>query len=279
METVIYVDTLFFINFVIDGLCLAVSALILGRALSKWRLALGSVLGGLYSVFALWLPINNTVLQILLHLCAAIIICIAAFKWQSAAKAAANTVCFFFVSALLGGMLCAIYSLLGKYAVYNGAFYAELSAAALIAGACVAMACIALCLVKVKTKAVSKYADIKLVFRGKACILHCLCDSGNLLVCPYTALPVAVISLNAAKKLFSDAELAALGEVPVLNGVRPLPAGGIGGNALLPSFIPDEAEARAFGKSKYEKTRLCIAIRLQSNDFGGSDGIIPPCVL
>lgn len=279
LETVVYADLLFFINFLIDGLCLSVSALVLGRGLRLPRLAAGAALGGLYAVFAVWLPVDNPLFLVPLHLLAAFLICLAAFGRQSAKADAANTLCFFVVSALLGGIIYAVYSVCGRYAYYGGAFYAELSAPALIAGACAASTIAAVCLIKAKTRAVSKYADLILTFRGKECVLHCLCDSGNLLVCPYTALPVAVIGLNAAKKLFSGEELDALKETPAMKDVRPLPASGIGGSALLPSFVPEEARTKAFGNGKYKNVRLCVAIRLTNDDFGGSDGILPPCLL
>lgn len=279
METVIYADVLFFLNLLTDSLCLVICALATGRRLRPARLAAGGVLGGLYAVFAVWLPWRVPLLLFAFHAAAAFLICLAAYGWRGTARAVTDTLCFFFVSALLGGVLYAVYSLCGVYARYDGVFYAEPSAPALAAGVCAAGAVAVPLLIRAKTRAVSAYADLKLTFRGKECVLHCLCDSGNLLTCPYTALPVAVIGLKAARKLFDPAELSALAETPVLKGVRPLPASGIGGEALLPSFLPERAQTKPFGKSKYEEKRLCIAIRLTNDDFGGSDGILPRCAI
>lgn len=279
METVIYADVLFFINLIIDGLCIAVSMLVLGREFGKLRFALGCTIGGLYAVLTLYLPLQLHILQVTAHLLAAYVICAVAFKWRGFKASLINTVAFFFISALLGGILYAVYTLCGAFAIYNGAFYAELSAPALIASCAVIIAAISCCLIKVKTRATAKYAVLRFVFRGKECTVNCLCDSGNMLVCPYTALPVAVIGLSAAIQLFSAEELDILSETPVLTDVRPIPVSGIGGRTVLPSFVPARAEIKCFGKNRYKSVRVCIAIQVERNDFAGSDGILPPCLV
>ena len=279
METIVYADVLFFINFVIDGLCLTVSALLLGRHFSTLRILAGSAIGGLYAIAAVAMNGLHPLLKVLLHLCAAFVICLAAFRWRCIAGAAVNTGGFFLVSALLGGVLYAVYSLCGAFAMYDGAFYAELSAPALIASAVIISAVLIFCLLKAKSRATAKYADLRFRFRGKECLAHCLCDSGNMLVCPYTGLPVAVLGMKTAGTIFSSEELEALSASPVLEDVRPIPAAGLGGEALLPSFVPEKAEIRAFGRKEFKDTRVCIALKLENSDFAGSDGIIPPCLL
>ena len=53
--TVIYVDTLFFLNTLVDYLLLLAAARLAGEPLRRWRFALGAALGGLYAV-AIFLP-------------------------------------------------------------------------------------------------------------------------------------------------------------------------------------------------------------------------------
>ena len=53
--TVIYVDTLFLLNTMVDYLLLLASARLAGEPLARLRFALGAVLGGLYAV-AIFLP-------------------------------------------------------------------------------------------------------------------------------------------------------------------------------------------------------------------------------
>ena len=53
--TVIYVDTLFLLNAIIDYLLLLLAARLAGEPLRRLRFAAGAVLGGLYAV-AIFLP-------------------------------------------------------------------------------------------------------------------------------------------------------------------------------------------------------------------------------
>ena len=53
--TVIYIDTLFLLNTLVDYLLLLASAKVAGEPLRRGRFALGAVLGGLYAC-AIFLP-------------------------------------------------------------------------------------------------------------------------------------------------------------------------------------------------------------------------------
>lgn len=279
METVIYVDTLFLINFIMDGLCLAVTMVLLSKRLVAWRFLCACTLGGIYSFAVLLIETSHPILSVLMHLAAAFVICLIAIGWKSFNLAVYNTVCFFFVNAALGGILYAVYTLCGCFVMYNGAFYAELSAPALIASGVICATVLLFCFTKYKARNVAAYCDLRIFFRGKCCTASCMVDSGNLLTCPYTALPVAIISGKAAKYLFTDEELTSLAATPAMERVRPLPAKGIGGDTLLPSFIPERAEICSFGKKSFEEKQICIAVRLGSGSFGGCDGVVPASIL
>ncbi len=274
-ETVIYADVLFIINFITDGLCLAMTALLLGRAFSPLRFVGGCLLGGLYSLAAL--PIGNLhpMAALVFHCAAGLVICFVALPCRSFKAVVASALCFFATCALLGGTLWAVYTLCGAFAVYNGYFYAELSPAALLASAAVAGVLLCFCIVKAKGRARARHGDVKLLFRNKGCSLFCLADSGNLLCCPFTGLPVVIAGADALEVLFGKEELATLKELPAGEGIRPIPVRGIGGSVILPSFVPEKAEVRLFGKREFKEVRLCVAIDFAGKSFGGCDGIAP----
>ncbi|MBE6677514.1 MAG: hypothetical protein E7597_01825 [Ruminococcaceae bacterium] len=274
-ETVIYADILFFINFVTDGIALGMAALLLGRAFVPLRFLCGCTLGGLYSLAALPLNATHPLIALVCHVTAAVIICIAAFPWKGFRNAVASAICFFIACALLGGGLWAVYSLCGSFAVYNGAFYAELSPLATVAAAIAVGAVFMICIAKTKGRASARHGDIQLYYKGKSCTLFCLADSGNLLCCPFTALPVVIVSAKAMGALFNTEELDRLKATPAGNGLRPIPVRGIGGSVVLPSFVPDTAKVRRFGKKQYSEKRLCIAIDFSGKTFGGCDGVAP----
>lgn len=277
-STVIYVDILFAVNFITDGVCLGITGLMMGKRFVKWRFVCGCLLGGLYSVFALPVGEMLPVLAVILHFSSAILICFVTFPTKTFKDTLCNTVCFFAACALLGGGLCGIYSICGKFAVYRGAFYAELSPTALIASAVLMGTATVFCIAKAKGRASARHGEIKITFRGKSCDLFCLADSGNLMRCPYTALPVVSVSSESLQSLFDNKELESLKDTPAGNGIRPLPARGIGGSTVLPSFIPDEALVRPFGRREYKECRLCIAIDFGSCSYGGCDGAAPASI-
>ena len=79
--TVIYVDTLFLLNAIVDYLLLLCSARLAGERLSRLRFALGALLGGLYAV-ALFLPGFGFLGRPLCRLSAAVLMVLLAF-WRS----------------------------------------------------------------------------------------------------------------------------------------------------------------------------------------------------
>lgn len=125
---VVYADILFFINFCIDFICLYLSAKLCACPAGIARTALASALGGLYAIAALALDVLPVPAKLPLHLLAAFVICFAAFFRGDWKKLLISCGLFVVSNALMGGLLTAVYTLSGKYAHYNGGFYAEIGA-------------------------------------------------------------------------------------------------------------------------------------------------------
>lgn len=276
--TVIYADILFFINFITDGICLAITALILGRRFVTVRFVCGCVLGGLYAPAALAVGERLPYVAVLVHLAAACLICFTALPATGFKEWAVNTLCFFTTCGVLGGCLCGVYSLCGAFAMYRGAFYAELSPVALIASVVLVGAFLVFCISRAKGRAGALHCDIQLERSGELCKLFCLIDSGNLMCCPYTALPVVIVRSEALRGLFTKEALETLKEMPAGDGIRPIPVRGVGGSTMLPSFVAEKALVRPFGKKEYKEKRLCIAIDFSKNSYGGCDGAAPGAI-
>ena len=79
--TVIYVDTLFLLNAMVDYLLLLASARLAGEPLARLRFLLGAALGGLYAV-AIFLPGLSFLARPPCRLAAAVLMVLAAF-WKS----------------------------------------------------------------------------------------------------------------------------------------------------------------------------------------------------
>lgn len=279
METIIYVDVLFFINFVMDALCLFIVAVLVSAPFKMWRLLTASALGGIYSVYAVSAAKLFPLLLTALHLLAAYVICTIGIKSNSIFNTLKHALYFFLTCAALGGTLYAVYTLCGSFAIYNGAFYAELSAAPLIMSATVIAAVLIFFCGKIKARRKTRHCFLKLTLNGNTGNAYCIIDSGNFLVCPYTALPVAIITKSFATSLLSETEVTELEINGIIKGFRLIPVKGIGGKVLLPSFVPDEASICLYGEKKYVNKRLCIAIQMDKNSFDKCDGIVPEAVI
>ncbi len=273
-QTVIYADILFFINFLMDGICLSLALIFAAKPFKTLRFFIACACGAVYSVFAVGLSVLPSAIAFIIHIAAAVLICFIALSKPKVKDVLSLGALFFLFNALLGGILTAVYSLMGKFALYRGAFYAELSATSLILWAVVAATAVLLAISKSKARARATHADIDISFRGKQLRIFCLCDSGNLLRCPYTGLPVVTVKESAVSAFFGDKPP----EEPEV-GVRLIPAQSLGGECLLPSFLPEKAAVRTFGERQFREVRLCVAIDRSGNDFGGCDGLIPSVLI
>ncbi len=101
--TVIYVDTLFLLNAMVDYLLLLASARLAGEPLARLRFLLGAALGGLYAV-AIFLPGLSFLARPPCRLAAAVLMVLAAF-WKSR-RLLRQVVIFFALSCAFGGGRC-----------------------------------------------------------------------------------------------------------------------------------------------------------------------------
>ena len=233
---VIYLDSLFGLNLLIDYCLVLASARVCGVVLRRWRYALAALIGALYAALMVlpgcgWLA--NGAMKLALGAAMALI----AFGGE--AHLVRCTVVFFAVSAAFGGAVYAA-SMLAGVSPGSGALVT-------VSGRVLALS-FAAC-----------YAAVSLVFRRRAkaadrevrtVTLKALRDSGNDLHDPVSGLPAAVVERAAVLPIFpalhalpDDAvqALEVLGALPECTGrvvLLPYRAVGVAG-ALLPAFRPD----------------------------------------
>ena len=116
---VVYMDTLFLINFVVDYLTLLLTAKICSVSIPRLRIALGALAGGVYSgmpVFEMFRFLADPIIKI----AAGILIALLVFGGQR--KFFRICLAFFAVSAAFGGAVLAV-SLLGGTELTAGGLY------------------------------------------------------------------------------------------------------------------------------------------------------------
>ena len=115
MEVEVYVDLLFLINAAMDGLCLSITAKLLRRRVSPWRVILAALLGGGYAVGALFAEAGQ-ILSILLDLGVCFLLCGIAFG-SSAGRGRGIlrvSLLYLLLSLVLGGIMTALFSLFNR---------------------------------------------------------------------------------------------------------------------------------------------------------------------
>ena len=191
--TVVYVDTLFLLNAVVDYLLLLAAARLAGEPLARRRFLLGAALGGGYAV-ALFLPGLEFLVRFPCRLAAAVLMVLAAF-WRSR-RLLRQTVIFFALSCAFGGGVLAIGLLGGRgLSLQNGVLYSgmDLKLVLLSAAGCYALLTLALQGVGRHTGRSGELQPVRLTLGEREIALTALVDTGNTLTDPVTGRPVLVV--------------------------------------------------------------------------------------
>ena len=264
---VVYSDVLFLLNFALDFLCLFITARLLNRKTTTSRLCIASVLGALYA-FVPYLAEMKVYLSLPMHLLSALSLCLIAFKGRE--RIAISLITFISASALLGGLITAIYSLVGEYSL---GIYRDVSLGSFIVILAVSLL-IAICYLLIFRKSISvKSVGLRILVCDQVIQARMLCDSGNLVTEPFSALPVVILSSTCLPPPL-DAPTA--DSFPL--NLRAVPCATVGGRRCYLAFRPQMIEIITLG-SKPKCVDAYIAIDTESKSFSGYDGILPTSLL
>ncbi len=242
---VIYLDSLFGLNLLIDYCLVLASARVCGVVLRRWRYALAALIGALYAALMVlpgcgWLA--NGAMKLALGAAMALI----AFGGE--AHLVRCTVVFFAVSAAFGGAVYAA-SMLAGVSPGSGALV-TVSGRVLALSFAACYAAVSLVFRRRAKAADREVRTVTVTLAGRSVTLKALRDSGNDLHDPVSGLPAAVVERAAVLPIFpalhalpDDAvqALEVLGALPECTGrvvLLPYRAVGVAG-ALLPAFRPD----------------------------------------
>lgn len=294
METVLYADVLFFVNFSMDFISVWASSYLCSKERRALRMSLAAALGGVYGVFAVAVGLSGVfayvsawAVSVLMSLCAfgmpvgfADILRQSALIWGS--------------GALLGGLMTAFLSLFGGGGVSGGGTggtngYAAGGAGTAAGGSptftfTAAAAAAALYItVRVIARTKARKNITATVFLGeKKAVFTALCDSGNLLRDPISGTPVMTVCEKALFPLIGEPSAAALSrcrpeelkDLPLK--IRIIPRKTDTGAGISAAFLPDKVEISENGKRKKTSLRCLVApLPLPENYFGGHNASFP----
>ena len=200
--TVIYVDTLFLLNALVDYLLLLAAARLAGEPLRRLRFALGGALGGLYAA-ALFLPGLAFLAHPLCRLAAAALMLVTAYGGSR--RLLRQGLLFLALTCAFGGGVVAI-GLLGNRGLTlgNGVFYSPLDLKTVLLSAAGCYGGLALVFRRIGRHAAAggELVSARLTLGGRAVTFPALVDTGNTLADPVSGRPAMVAEGEATAGLF-----------------------------------------------------------------------------
>ena len=277
MEVEVYADLLFLINAAMDGLCLLLTGRLLHRRVKPWRVALASVLGGVYAVAALF-PEVGTVLSLLLDAAVCLIMCALVFGGRGRSRAydlLAAAGVYLLLSMALGGIMTALYHLLNRAG--GAAILSGLSDGGgdgigswLFLLLALAGGGLSLRVGRLSRRAGRlDHCTVTVEINGARAELAGIVDSGNLLRDPMSGRTVICVRKDKLTSIL-PAPLTALleGEAPTAlplsrrdsGRLRIIPAGTATGSGILYGFLPDRILLQRDGGSLTREVDAVVAV-------------------
>ena len=285
----VYADILFLINFSMDFLVFYICSRLSCRRLHVLRSAFAAALGGVYGVLSLFMP-EGSLFTAVCDVAAMLVICAVSFysKSESARGFLGRCALFAGVSAILGGVMSAMYSMLNRsglstleggdgddISIWLFAILAAAGGAAAFVGGR-----------RAKRIAVSKQSDVEITFGGKSVTLRAMTDTGNMLTDPLGGRAVAICELDAVSSIFPKelVEFWSRGEVSEASKLSPenaarlrfIPAKGAlaGRCSLLCAVVPESVTVTHNGEKR--EADLLVAPVPYKLSVGESRVLLPP---
>lgn len=200
--TVVYIDSLFLLNFVINYLLLLAAVRLAGEVIHRLRLAAGAAFGALYAAF-IFLPGMGFLVHPLCKVGATILMALAAFG--NSRRFLRLLLIFLALSCALGGGILAITLLGGQgLTLRGGVIYsaADLKVLLLSAAGCYLLLTLVFQRIGLHGGMKKDLLPATLTLGGKKLTLTALVDTGNTLADPVTGRPVMVAEGERLASLF-----------------------------------------------------------------------------
>ena len=250
METVLYADILFLVNFAMDFISLAASASLGAKEKRPLRICLASALGAIYAIAATVSDINGGLQYILASLVGASM-CAISFGFGGIFPFFRQCIIFWGCGALLGGIMTAILSM-------GGSLYSLSGLPVIAIASCVVLFFI---IKSLKERAGCKSLKIKIELCGKELSFEALCDSGNLLRDPFTGSPVIIASHKILCSLLTEETVTSMLQCNTHKlsesriNLRLIPHGNSDTSGILCAFRPDSVTVT---RGTHSAKRSCL---------------------
>lgn len=198
--SVVYIDSVWVINTVVDYLLLLSVASLAGTPLRRLRFLLCAALGGCYAVAVFVLPWLGT----------AVVRCgfgagLALLAFWRERRRGRLTALFFLLSAALAGLLLALGLMMGSpSSILSRIYYADISWGVLLLSALLFYGLLYLVFYQKARYGGGEIMEVTIRLEGRQCRLRALRDTGNTLRDPVHGQPVLVAETSVLRELWDD---------------------------------------------------------------------------
>lgn len=235
----VYVDILIILNTLVNYFILLAVDKVLRIHSKRWRILLGSVVGGLSSLL-LFLE-NLGIVMTLLKILTAILMTVVTFGIKPVRRLLKSIFLLFAITFLFGGLLFAIYIFFDKdILIYsNGIVYFDIDLTFLIICTVISYAVITV-ISKITDKKAPKSKEYYVTVENAGKIISCtaLMDTGNNLREPFSDYPVIMLDKELFNKLFTE------------DKIRLIPMSTVNGESVIKAFRPQKLIINNFSTDK-----------------------------
>ncbi len=269
----VYVDTLLIINSFVNYLMLVCSMKYLNIFANRFRLALASFFGSLFSL-KIFLPEIPVPFELVLRCLACSAVVFVAFGKNHIKTFLKNTCVFFTVNLLFGGLMTAffLFADTGIMIYKNGAVYFNIDLKILTVTSVASFAVINAINIIIAKKAPSQSIfHVTVEYKNRSVEGRGFIDTGNNLRDVFSGCPVIVAQLNTVKPILPDEITEYInGKYPSCSTgeIRLIPVCTVGNDSILPGFMPDRIIVKNI---KGEKILKDVYIGVSRRNFLGGE--------
>ncbi len=268
LQQIIYVDVLVILNLIITFLLLSATEFFLREKAYGWRLFLGALAGGIYSL-QVFLPEMGMILNILSRLIAGVIITYISFGFKTYKRFLKTLSVFLLITFAFAGVMIGLWMIFrpSGMLINNSTVYFGISLPVLIVSTAVCYVLVRVIFrIILKNKPQQSIFDFTLEIDGKKLQGRAMLDTGNILAESFSGYPVVVCTYDFLKDIFPcnsesffKGEVTALGEIEDENWkrkVRLVSFSTVTETGTMPSFRPD----RLIVKNSFETDKVFVAV-------------------
>ncbi len=266
---VIYVDTLVFVNTIIDYLLLSLTSFLIKRKMSIARVVVSSIIGGFFSLY-IFAQIDNIFIDLLFKITSSLVLVLIAM-WRCGLRPLIYSyILFLLLSFVLNGFVVALQNINNRtFFTNNLVSYFNISAIQLIVITMIVYTVIIL-IRKFNDKSLNGYtADLIILICGQSVSLKGFIDTGNNLRDPFGNLPVIIVNNNYFEKICNCINTKEVGKRK-----RLIPFNTVNEIGVLDAIRCDKTILSLQGGKIFEYKETIIANSVQTIG-NGFDAIVP----